>query len=111
MFKVAPGEWRRRHGAVISAVTENGHLLGYALAWKSILATPNDVETFSKLVGMSSSLFIGNQDGSLWTNFIRPIQGAPFKPGQKPGMLDYKNADGDAMIADVQPIAHTGWLF
>jgi signal transduction histidine kinase len=97
--------------ALISEVTENGHLLGYAIAWKSILASANDVERFSKLVGMNSSVFIGNRDGSTWTDFIRPISEAPFKPGQKPGMVDYRNADGITMIADLEPIAHTGWLF
>ncbi|HZY39108.1 MAG TPA: ATP-binding protein [Mucilaginibacter sp.] len=97
--------------ALISAVTENGNLLGYAIAWKSILATPGDVDRFSKLVGMNSRLFIGNKDGSMWTDFTRPIPGAPFKPGQKPGLVDYINADGNAMIGDIEPIAHTGWLF
>jgi len=95
---------------LISEVSENGHVLGYTIAWKSILTTSKAVAAFSQFVGMGSSFFAGNRDGSLWTDFIQPVS-PPFKPGQKPGMVDYKDADGNAMIVDLQPIAHTALLF
>ena len=96
---------------LISVVTENGHLLGYTIAWKSILTTSKAVAVFSQFVGMGSGFFAGNKDGSLWTDFIRTIPDAPFNSGQKPGMVNFKDRDGNAMIVDLQPIAHTGLLF
>jgi len=96
---------------LISAVTEKGKVIGYTIAWKSILTTSKAVDQFSKFVGMGSSFFAGNKDGSLWTDFIRRIPGVLFKPGQEAGMVDYKDADGDAMIVDLQQIPHTELLF
>ena len=96
---------------LISAVTEKGRVIGYTIAWKSILTTSKAVDQFSKFVGMGSGFFAGNKDGSLWTDFIRRIQGVPFKPGQHPGLVDYKDRNDHAMIVDLQQIPHTELLF
>ena len=96
---------------LISAVTANGQVIGYTIAWKSALVTPKVAEQFEKLVGLGSDLFLANVDGSLWTNFIKPIRSAPFKNGTKPGLFNFKNTDGEPMIADIQPVPHTGLLF
>jgi len=95
---------------LISVVAEKGRLLGYTIAWKSILTTSAAVEQFSKFVGMGSAFFVGNKDSSVWTDFIRPLPAAPFK-AVKPGIVDYNDAGHNAMTVDLEPIPHTALLF
>lgn len=95
---------------IISAVSDKKQVIGYLIIWKSLLVTPKAVEQFSQIVGIGANIYIGNVDGSLWTNLIKPLPGVPFKINQVNKLISYTNPGGDRMIASPQFMAHTPWL-
>jgi signal transduction histidine kinase len=92
---------------VISTVTDKKQIVGYFIAWKSVLTTAKAVDQFAQFVGPGSSFYIGNEDGSLWTNFIKPLDSPPFKVGHLPASIQFTDPDEGSMIGEVRLIANT----
>jgi signal transduction histidine kinase len=96
---------------VISAVTTEKKVAGYIIAWKSVLINAKALAQFSQFVGIGADFYIGNADGSLWTNFINVIPAAPFKVTPALQHIEFNGADGRRMIADARVIDHTQLVF
>jgi signal transduction histidine kinase len=95
---------------VIATVTDNGHTIGYVVCWQRLVASPQVVAQFSQLMGTGAKLYIGNTDGSVWTDMIRPVTGPPFKVNHILDLIEYTDHDGGARLAKAQPIAPTSWV-
>ncbi|MDB5142205.1 MAG: hypothetical protein JWQ66_918 [Mucilaginibacter sp.] len=95
---------------VIATVTDNGHTIGYIVCWQRLLASPQAVAQFSQLMGTGAKLYIGNTDGSVWTDMIRPVTGPPFKVNHILDLIEYTDHDGGARLAKAQPIPPTSWV-
>ncbi|MDB5152016.1 MAG: hypothetical protein JWR54_767 [Mucilaginibacter sp.] len=95
---------------VIAPVTDNKHILGYVMYWRLLFSTPKAVEQLSQIMGTGAGLYIGNTDGSLWTNMTRSLHGPPFKTSHIRDVIEYNDPDNGVMIAKAQLIAHTDWL-
>jgi signal transduction histidine kinase len=95
---------------VIATVTDNGHTIGYIICWQRLLASPQAVAQFSQLMGTGAKLYIGNTDGSVWTDMIRPVTGPPFKVNHILDLIEYTDHDGGARLAKAQPIPPTSWV-
>jgi len=95
---------------IISPVKDGGKAIGYIVSWKSLLAGPKAVAQFSQLVGVNSTFYIGNTDGSLWTDLIKPLHHVPFTIKKMGELIEYNDpADGE-MMAMANRIPYTGWL-
>jgi signal transduction histidine kinase len=94
----------------IAAVTDNERTIGYVVCWQRLLATPQAVAQFSLLMGTGSKLYIGNKDGSLWTDMIRPAAGPPFKVNHILEPIEYRDHDDGLKFAQAQPIPQTSWV-
>src|ERR1043165_5569551 len=55
---------------IIASITNEKRIIGYIVKWKLVKATPKAIEQFTKLIGSDAAFYIGNSDGSLWTNMI-----------------------------------------
>jgi hypothetical protein len=53
---------------IIATVSEKKQVIGYLVRWKVQKATAQSIAVFSHLLGTNAMLYIGNADGSLWTN-------------------------------------------
>ncbi|WP_299579577.1 ATP-binding protein [Mucilaginibacter sp.] len=95
---------------IIAAVSDKKRVIGYIITWKSLLVTPKAVEEFSQVVGIGADFYVGNTDGSLWTNLIRPLPGVPFKINRINEIISYAGSNGDAMIVSPQLIPNTPWV-
>ena len=94
----------------ITAVTDKGHTIGYIISWQWIRSDPKTVAQLTQLMGTGATLYIGNTDGSLWTDMIRPVQGPPVNLKQFHSSMEYAATDGQRVIATAQPVANTNWL-
>jgi PAS domain S-box-containing protein len=94
----------------ITAVADKGHTIGYIVSWQWIRSDPQTVTQLTQLMGTGATLYIGNTDGSLWTDMISPVQGPPVKMKQIHGFIEYVTIDGRRVIATAQPVANTNWL-
>lgn len=94
---------------VVASVTNQKKIIGYVIRWRLLSATPKAIEQFSKLIGTNATLNIGNNDGSLWTDLVKPIPNPPLDIRHK-GFFEYSLPKGSRAIAVAQPIPHTPWL-
>ena len=94
---------------IISAVNDGKQVLGYIISWKFLRSSPKAIEQFSQLVGTGAGIYVGNLDGSLWTNTVKPIQGPPIKLNQFNDVIEYKGAGGADMLAKSNRVPYTAW--
>jgi signal transduction histidine kinase/ActR/RegA family two-component response regulator len=90
---------------VTAPVYDGGTLLGDVVRVRRVRATRATIETVSDLMGEDGALLFGNQDGSLWTNLRRPVDGPP---GQ--GVSRYRKEGRDFIVA-ISPLPGTPYLF
>ena len=91
-------------------VTEQNKLLGYIIRWRKMNATPKTLKQLSQLLGGEARLYIGNADGSLWTDMIRPVSPPPMNKQHKNGTIEYARSKNDPVLASIRPIASSKWL-
>jgi len=93
---------------VIVPVTENDRTLGYLVKWRKMQARSQSVGQLSGLMGSDARFYVGNADGSLWTDMVKPIAAYPVvKAEEEP--VHYKLA-GKQRVASVHRIAGSPWL-
>lgn len=90
---------------VIDAVIRDRVLLGYWVRWGMIKTSPEALEQLKNIMGINAMIFIGNQDGSLWTDLRRPVKDPPFhtKFGASHTITD-KKGDSTQIIAASLPL-------
>lgn len=89
-------------------VLEGKKTIGYLQKWRKMLASRQSVLQLSLLLGKGASLYVGNSDGSLWTNMIKPVDPPRSIQDQGAGVFNMEGDDGPA-IASSQPIQNTPW--
>jgi signal transduction histidine kinase len=95
---------------VIAPVTDKNQVIGYLVRWRLQLATQKALTQFSQLLGADAVLYVGNIDGSLWTNLIKPVPGPKADTAHLKNSFEYSPPQGDRVIALAQPIPNTPWL-
>ncbi|MDP4261015.1 MAG: sensor histidine kinase [Bacteroidota bacterium] len=95
---------------IIVPVTDNKQVIGHLVRWRLIAATPKALEQLSKLIGTEARLYIGNADGSLWTDMIKPVSYQQLDTGHFREPFEYVGKQGKQVIAAARPINNTPWL-
>ncbi|MEO6723548.1 MAG: ATP-binding protein [Ferruginibacter sp.] len=95
---------------IVASITDQKKVMGYMVIWRSLYATPKVLEQLSQLMGTGATLYVGNSDGSLWTNFIKPVSNPPIDITDFQGLFEYSKPNDERVIAAVQRIAGTKWL-
>ena len=94
---------------LMAAVTSNTQLLGYLVCWRSLASNPKTLEQLSRLMGNGLTLYLGNADGSLWTNFVRPVTIPVPNKSRTDSIFEYSNNTGQEVYAAIQPIGNSPW--
>jgi signal transduction histidine kinase len=95
---------------ITAPVMDNKDTMGYLLRWQKIATSKKAVQQITQLMGAESRFYIGNNDGSLWTDLSRPLLYPQINAGNIRELQQYKNIDGRQVFAMVKPIANTSWL-
>ena len=95
---------------IIATVSEKKQIIGYLVRWKVQKASAQSIAQFSQLLGANAVLYIGNADGSLWTNLISPVTSPPIDTKHLSNFFEYSRPKGNRVIATARPIANTQWL-
>ncbi len=95
---------------IIATIVNGKETMGYLIRWRLLSATPQTIEQFSQLMGTRAALYIGNADGSLWTDMMRPVDHYIPDTTQFNKPLDYIKENGRRFIHAAKPIAGTSWL-
>jgi len=94
---------------VTAAVFSGKDLVGYLVRWRQMQTSPQAILQFSQLVGEDVTLYVGNTDGSLWTDLQKPVNFIPTDLQQTKDLPLYARSNGQQMLASVKPIPHTKW--
>jgi signal transduction histidine kinase len=95
---------------VVASVTDQNRVIGWLVSWRSLSATPKSIEQLSLLIGAGATVYLGNTDGSLWTNLMKRIPHPPIDHHDFKNDFRYTNDLGDKVIATLQAIPSTKWL-
>ncbi|HUS03674.1 MAG TPA: ATP-binding protein [Chitinophagaceae bacterium] len=93
---------------VMAIITNQKQVIGYLVVWRSFSTSPKGLERLSQLVGTGARFYIGNTDGSLWTNLIKPVAARPIDTARIQNTFEYSN-NGEKTIAAAQHITNSKW--
>jgi len=94
---------------IITTVTKNRSPIGYLLRWRSFRATPQAINQLSRLMGTKAALYFGNNDGTLWTDMLKPVAKPPLDTLSVRKTAAYRRPGGELVIGSAKPIAGTQW--
>lgn len=95
---------------IIVNITENKQLIGYVVRWRRIVSTSRALEQLSKLMGTDAGIFVGNVDGSLWTDLLKPVSSPPVNDLEENKIIEYTSAKKNSVIASVCPVKNSKWV-
>jgi signal transduction histidine kinase len=94
---------------VIATVTSDRKALGFLLRWRPFRAAPKTIDQLSQLLGTKATLYFGNQDGTLWTDMLRPVARPPFEKPDNHDAVSYERSGSASVIASSVAVTGTKW--
>jgi PAS domain S-box-containing protein len=92
---------------VIAVISQSNRVVGYLVKWRRMQTRLSTVDQISKLIGTEAKFYIGNIDGTVWTNFIHPIP-APSRDSSNCTILHYTRS-GSSFLATSCIIPNSEW--
>lgn len=93
---------------IVAIISENNLILGYLVKWRLLKTKPSTVKQLSLLIGANASFYLGNEDGSLWTDMMHKVGGLE-KIKIDSNILHYTHS-GIGVLASIHKIADSRWL-
>ncbi|HLG39734.1 MAG TPA: HAMP domain-containing protein [Chitinophagaceae bacterium] len=88
--------------------TEN-RIIGYIVRWRLLQNSPQSMSRLSQLLG-KANLYVGNKDGSLWTDLVAPVTAPPLESANERNIFVYKREGSNKVMAAMQPVTATPWI-
>jgi PAS domain S-box-containing protein len=85
-------------------------IIGYLIRWRIMKATAQALEQVSHLIGTDGRFYLGNKDGSLWTDMMQPVSGPPAGKENIKNVIEYSRTKNHPVIAAIRPLPGTNWL-
>ncbi|HRN57613.1 MAG TPA: HAMP domain-containing protein [Agriterribacter sp.] len=96
---------------VIVPVTDDKQVIGYITRYRIVKITSKLIEQFSKLAGRGAALYVGNKDGSLWTDLVHPVPyRLPVSGFSKEKTFEYLQSNNSPFIGAAQYVQGTPWV-
>ncbi len=95
---------------VIAQVTDKKQIIGYLVSWRLLTTTPRAIEQLSQLMGKDAVLYIGNTDGGLWTDMMKPVSNPPITITEINKYFEFSDPKGNDVIAAAQLITNSKWV-
>lgn len=96
---------------VIIPISENKVVLGYIIRHRVVNITSKLFHQFHAIAGNGAATYIGNKDGSLWTDLIRQIPyQLPISPFGEGKTFEHLQNNNQKFIGIAQSIPGTPWL-
>jgi len=85
---------------------------GYLVLWRRVGTAVRSREQITKLIGSGAQLYVGNTDGSVWTDLTGPVAGPPIELSRLKGVQTYtRDGTRGTLLASGAEIAGTPWMF
>lgn len=93
----------------MAAVVHGNKIIGYMIRWRKMQASSKAVEQILQLMGTDARFFVGNSDGSVWTDLMQPLSLPPYGQGKKDRLIQHTRS-GKEVFASVHPVANSQWI-
>lgn len=93
---------------IITTAEKDGKTLGYFLRWRIVRTTSKAISDLSRLLGSKAALYVGNDDGSLWTDMAHPVPAPPLSMQDLRKIVHYDRPEG-RVIAYAMLIPGSKW--
>lgn len=94
--------------ALCAAVVNEGKLIGYLLRWRKMYSSKENIERVSQLLGKEVVLYVGNADGSLWSDLRTAVKGLPVTIETDSALITYAKG-GEEYMAAQSLVRNTKW--
>ena len=94
---------------VVASIMHKQKTIGYLIRWRKMQARSKSVDQLSQLIGTDAKLYVGNVDGSLWTDMVTPVAPPPVGKEAKDQVFQYDRS-GKKVLASVSRIQNSQWL-
>lgn len=94
---------------IVAMVVKDGKALGWLLRWRVVQSSSKAASDLSKLLGAKAALYVGNADGSLWTDMSHQVAG-PLQVRENPRQIRHYDRPGGEVIAYALPIPGSKWM-
>jgi signal transduction histidine kinase len=95
---------------VIVPLIDTRSTLGYVVRWRILSTSPQTIEQFSQLMGTHAKLYVGNNDGSLWTDLVQPVSHYIRDTSSLHVPMETTTRSGNKFLHLTKPIPGTAWL-
>lgn len=95
---------------VIIPVIDEKQIIGYLVTWRLLNTTEKSNEQLSQIIGSGSILYIGNDDGSFWTDGIVPLPAPPVDLKSLQKVITFRAPKGYTLIASARQIPDSHWV-
>ncbi len=94
--------------AVCAPVVQHGKLIGYLVRWRKMYNSKDNVDRVLKLLGQDIALYVGNADGSMWSNLRTTVEGLPVTKGVDRAIVTFTN-NGQRYLAAQALVQNAAW--
>jgi len=94
---------------VVNGIKEGKNIIGYLLRWRRLSTTPQGVQQLSQLLGSGATFYVANQNGTVWTDLVTPVDPPNELLNKNNGVFDF-NGKGGPAIGAIQNIQNTPWI-
>ncbi len=95
---------------IVATVTNRAKIIGYLVRWRIQKSTARAVAQFSQLLGDNATLYLGNADGSLWTDLNKTVAGPPVNIKSQNQFVEYTRPGADEVLASSRRLSNTQWM-
>lgn len=94
---------------VIVPVNYHKELTGYLVNWRLLASNQKSIEALNQLMGKGTNLYLGNEDGSVWSDMAKPVS-VPFdRVVKEDKFMRYRNSHNDDVLAAAELIGSSRW--
>lgn len=94
--------------SLCGAVMHNGKLVGYLLRWRKMYNSKDNIERVLKLLGKEVRVYVGNADGSMWSDLRTTVTGLPVTKGVDNAVVTYSNK-GERYLGAQALVQNAAW--
>jgi signal transduction histidine kinase len=95
----------------VAAVVEDNRPVGFVVRWRRVAATTQARDQLAGLLGTNASLYLGNDRGDVWTDFVTTAAKPPVSVDIAPGQIRQYTRPGAApVVATTHAVAGAPWV-
>ena len=96
--------------AIAAVKGDDGKVAGYLVRWRKLTATADTRQQLTKLLGTSATLYLGNQNDDVWTDFVNIVGKPSVDVRTKQDISTYMRDGNTEVIGLARPIAGSPWV-